>query len=170
MTPYTSDARQGGVTGHGTQARTYTPDISVDLQTVHSLAMCDLVSHGVSGCRATWKTPRVRNAWRYSIRVNRQWRICFRWDAGDAHDVEIVDYHWLMRRAVMATELLPPVRPGEVLLEEFLTPLELSQYRLAKDIGVPPRRINEIVHGKRAITADTALRLARYFGTSRGSG
>lgn len=66
----------------------------------------------------------------------------------------------------MTTDLLPPVHPGEVLLEEFLTPLDLSQYRLAKDIGVPPRRINEIVHGKRAITADTALRLARYFGTS----
>lgn len=66
----------------------------------------------------------------------------------------------------MTTDRLPPVHPGEVLLEEFLTPLDLSQYRLAKDIGVPPRRINEIVHGKRAITADTALRLARYFGTS----
>lgn len=61
---------------------------------------------------------------------------------------------------------LPPVHPGEVLLEEFLIPLGLSQYRLAKDTGVPPRRINEIVHGKRAITADTALRLSRYFGTS----
>ena len=66
----------------------------------------------------------------------------------------------------MATDLLPPVHPGEVLLEEFLGPLELSQYRLAKDINVPPRRINEIVHGKRAISADTALRLARYFGTT----
>lgn len=61
---------------------------------------------------------------------------------------------------------LPPVHPGEVLLEEFLLPLGVSQYRLAKDTGVPPRRINEIVHGKRAITADTALRLSRYFGTS----
>jgi len=61
---------------------------------------------------------------------------------------------------------LPPVHPGEVLLEEFLEPTGLSQYRLAKDISVPPRRINEIVHGKRGITADTALRLARYFGTS----
>jgi addiction module HigA family antidote len=67
---------------------------------------------------------------------------------------------------MMPTDLLPPVHPGEVLLEEFLRPLGLSQYRLAKDIGVPPRRINEIVHGKRAVTADTALRLARYFGTS----
>jgi len=64
-----------------------------------------------------------------------------------------------------ATKLLP-VHPGEVLLEEFLAPMEISQYRLAKDISVPPRRINEIVHGKRAVTADTALRLARYFGTS----
>jgi addiction module HigA family antidote len=59
-----------------------------------------------------------------------------------------------------------PIHPGEVLKEEFLGPLELSQYRLAKDIKVPPRRINEIVHGTRAISADTALRLARYFGTS----
>jgi addiction module HigA family antidote len=58
------------------------------------------------------------------------------------------------------------VHPGEVLLEEFLKPLGLSQYRVAKDTSVPPRRINEIVHGTRAITADTALRLARYFGTS----
>jgi len=61
---------------------------------------------------------------------------------------------------------LPPIHPGEVLLEEFLEPLGLTQYRLAKDITVPPRRINEIVHGMRAISADTALRLARYFGTS----
>lgn len=61
---------------------------------------------------------------------------------------------------------LPPVHPGEILLEEYLEPLEISQYRLAKDISVPPRRINEIVHGTRSITADTALRLARYFGTS----
>ena len=59
---------------------------------------------------------------------------------------------------------LPPVHPGEVLLEEFLVPMGLSQYRLAKSTGVPPRRINEIVHGKRAISPDTALRLARYFG------
>lgn len=63
-------------------------------------------------------------------------------------------------------KLLSPIHPGEVLLEEFLEPMEISQYRLAKDIGVPPRRINEIVHGKRGITADTALRLSRYFGMS----
>lgn len=66
----------------------------------------------------------------------------------------------------MSDERLPPVHPGEVLLEEFLKPLGISQYRLAKDIGVPPRRINEIVHGKRVVTADTALRLSRYFATS----
>lgn len=66
----------------------------------------------------------------------------------------------------MARKAHPPIHPGEILLEEFLEPMELSQYRLAKDISVPARRINEIVHGKRAITADTALRLARYFGTS----
>jgi len=61
---------------------------------------------------------------------------------------------------------LAPVTPGEVLLEEFIKPLGISQYQVAKDVGVPPRRINEIVLGKRAVTADTALRLARYFGTS----
>ncbi len=61
---------------------------------------------------------------------------------------------------------LPPIHPGEILMEEFLQPMGISQYRLAKDISVPPRRINEIVHGKRAITPDTALRLSRYFGLS----
>ena len=61
---------------------------------------------------------------------------------------------------------LPVIHPGEILLEEFLNPLGISQYQLAKAISVPPRRINEIVHGQRSITADTALRLARYFGTS----
>jgi addiction module HigA family antidote len=63
-------------------------------------------------------------------------------------------------------EQLAPVHPGEVLLEEFLQPMSLSQYRLAKEIHVPARRINEIVHGTRGISADTALRLARFFGTS----
>jgi len=61
---------------------------------------------------------------------------------------------------------LAPMHPGEILQKEFLIPLDVSQYRLAKDTGVPPRRINEIVRGQRAISADTALRLARYFGTS----
>lgn len=61
---------------------------------------------------------------------------------------------------------MTPIHPGEVLNKEFLAPMEISQYRLAKDISVPARRINEIVHGTRAITADTALRLGRYFGTS----
>jgi addiction module HigA family antidote len=66
----------------------------------------------------------------------------------------------------MAEEKLPPVHPGEVLLEEFLKPLNLSQNRLGLSIGVHPRRINEIVLGKRRVTAETALRLARYFGTT----
>ena len=63
-------------------------------------------------------------------------------------------------------ERLPPVHPGEVLLEDFMKPLGLSRYRVAKDIGVPTLRISQIVRGQRSITADTALRLARYFGTS----
>ncbi len=66
----------------------------------------------------------------------------------------------------MDDERLPPIHPGEVLLEDFMKPLGLSQYRVAQDIGVPALRINQIVHGKRSITADTAMRLARYFGTS----
>lgn len=61
---------------------------------------------------------------------------------------------------------IPPVHPGEVLFEDFLKPLGISQYRLAKEMKVYPRKINEIVHGKRSITADTALRLSRYFGTT----
>jgi addiction module HigA family antidote len=61
---------------------------------------------------------------------------------------------------------LPPVHPGEVLREDFLKPMDITQYRLAHDIGVPPLRISQIVRGERSITADTALRLARYFGTS----
>jgi addiction module HigA family antidote len=61
------------------------------------------------------------------------------------------------------TKKIPPIHPGEILLEEFLEPLEISQYRLAKSISVSPRRINEIIHGQRAITADTALRLGRFF-------
>ena len=66
----------------------------------------------------------------------------------------------------MPKKKFPPIHPGEILLEEFLEPLGISQYRVAKDISVPARRINEIVHGKRSVSADTALRLARYFGMS----
>ena len=65
-----------------------------------------------------------------------------------------------------ATPPMPPIHPGEILMQEYLEPLEVTQHRLAIAIGVPPRRINEIVHGKRRVSADTALRLARYFGTS----
>ena len=66
----------------------------------------------------------------------------------------------------MSRRKLSPIHPGEILQEEFLRPLGISQYRVAKETSVPPRRINEIVRGTRAITADTALRLSRYFGTS----
>ncbi|MFQ5626216.1 MAG: HigA family addiction module antitoxin [Methyloligellaceae bacterium] len=66
----------------------------------------------------------------------------------------------------MRDKRLPPNHPGEILLEEFLEPMGISQYRLAKATSVPARRINEIVHGKRSITADTALRLSKFFGTS----
>jgi len=66
----------------------------------------------------------------------------------------------------MTNDKIPPIHPGEILKEEFLDEMNISQYKLAKDISVPTRRINEIVHGKRAITANTALRLGRYFGVS----
>jgi addiction module HigA family antidote len=76
-----------------------------------------------------------------------------------AHEVEIDDYH----EPSHAMKKHAPIHPGEVLREDFILTLGLSEYRLAHDIGVPPRRINEIVKGKRSITADTALRLSRYF-------
>lgn len=66
----------------------------------------------------------------------------------------------------MPDTAMDPIHPGEILQEEYLTPLGITQHKLAVSVGVPPRRINEIVHGKRGISADTALRLARYFGTS----
>ncbi len=66
----------------------------------------------------------------------------------------------------MAKKILDPIHPGEILMEEFLKPMSISQYRLAKDINVPARRINEIVHGKRSVTPDTALRLSMFFGLS----
>jgi addiction module HigA family antidote len=72
----------------------------------------------------------------------------------------------MSRSSTTTKRRLTPVHPGEVLLEEFLKPLGVTQYRLAKSLTVPPRRINEIVHGKRGVSADTALRLARFFGTS----
>jgi antitoxin HigA-1 len=103
-------------------------------------------------------------AGQHSIRVNDQFRVCFRWTVAGAEDVEIVDYH-------EGSETMPklkPVTPGELLREEFLKPMGMSQYRLAKEIGVPAQRIGEIVAGKRAITADTDLRLCRFFGLSNG--
>jgi addiction module HigA family antidote len=94
----------------------------------------------------------------HSIRINDQWRICFVWRDGHAHK----------SKSSTTTELLPNPHPGEILMEEFLKPMDLSQTALARAISVPPRRINEIVLGKRAITADTDLRLARYFKMSDG--
>lgn len=92
-------------------------------------------------------------AGQHSIRINQQWRICFRWRTATP-------------TTSRSSTTLPNIHPGEVLREEFMTPLRLSQNRLARALGVPPRRINEIVLGKRSITADTALRLARLFGIS----
>ena len=70
---------------------------------------------------------------------------------------------WIITEKFMDKREFPPIHPGEILLEDFLKPMNLSQYSVARSLGVPPRRINEIVHGKRAITADTALRLGRFF-------
>lgn len=73
---------------------------------------------------------------------------------------------WIITKEIDMANKLSPIHPGEILLEEFLEPMGISQYRLAKDVSVPPRRINEIVLGKRSITPDTALRLSLYFGLS----
>ena len=98
----------------------------------------------------------------HSIRINDQWRVCFIWRTATRATLRSST----TTEEVHMDEQLDPVHPGEVLLEEFLKPLGLRQNRLARSLGVPPRRINEIVLGKRRITADTALRLARFFGTS----
>ena len=69
----------------------------------------------------------------------------------------------------MKARKIPPIHPGEILLEEFLKPMEISQNKLGRELGVSPRRVNEIVHGKRSVTADTALRLSIFFGNSASS-
>ena len=104
----------------------------------------------------------------HSIRINDQYRICFVWRDGNAHDVEIVDDHETTHRrhgsALMPKLLLPTVHPGEILREEFLAPMGITPYRLAHDIHVPVTRINDIALERRAVSADTALRLGKYFG------
>jgi len=110
--------------------------------------------------RIDWKNLVVTEQDNYSIRINGQGRV---WRGSDAFNVEIANYHWNEQEM---TDKLSPIHPGEVLQEEFIKPMNLSQNRLAIDIGVDARRINEIVLGKRAITADTALRLSRFFGNS----
>ena len=129
----------------------------------------------------------------HSIRINGQWRVVFVWREDGAHEVEIVDYHQrptgtgrqdMATRQVISREdldegrvdftdmessgCLPPVHPGDVLRHDFLDPLSLSAHALAMALRVPPNRITAILAGDRAVTADTALRLARHFGTSPG--
>ena len=117
----------------------------------------------------------------YSIRINDQWRICFEWREDAAWNVEVVDYQRdeimnIKREDVDAGRVdfaevitgkkLPPIHPGEILRDEFLEPMKISVYALAQAIKVPRSRVNDIVLGRRGITADTAFRLARYFGTT----
>ena len=114
----------------------------------------------------------------HSIRVNDRWRLCFVWRDGAAHGVEMVDYHaWetvmtirhderLDLSDITTGERLPNVAPGEVLREEFMVPLGLSARALARDIGVPPNRVTEILNGERAVSAETAILLSRRFGTT----
>lgn len=102
-------------------------------------------------------------AGQYSIRINDQWRVCFRFEGATrsmSRSSIITDW-----RIIMAREVRYPA-PGEILQEEFLRPMGITAYRLAKDIGVQQRRIGEIIAGTRAITVDTGLRLSRYFGTN----
>jgi addiction module HigA family antidote len=118
----------------------------------------------------------------WSIRVNDQWRICFKWRNGDASTWSsrtTTGEETMIKRedleagreklaGVTTGKRLPSVHLGEILNKEFLRPLDVSQYRLSKAIGVHPRRVNQIVHGKRGISADTALRLSKFFGTTAG--
>jgi proteic killer suppression protein len=98
----------------------------------------------------------------YAISINKQWRVCFEWNDGNAYHVEITDCHC---GVPMSTKKhLDPIKPGEILREDFLEPLDISINQLSRDLSVPPNRVSEIVNGKRSITADTALRLQRYFG------
>jgi addiction module HigA family antidote len=105
-----------------------------------------------------------------SIRINDQWRICFQWFQGDAHNVEIVDYLTLKDSKTMDMDMaqLRNPHPGEILKEEFLNEIGISQNQLAHAIGVPGNRIHAIVNGTRAITGDTDLRLCKFFGLSEG--
>jgi addiction module HigA family antidote len=100
----------------------------------------------------------------HSIRINDQWRICFRWHEGNAYEMSKSQTTTKKLESPMTKEKMAPVHPGEILKEDFMVPMGISQYLLAKSIGVDPRRINALIHGKRAITADTALRLGRCFG------
>jgi len=98
------------------------------------------------------------------IRSNDRWRVCFRWTQAGAFAVEIIDGH----QGEVIVSNVNAITPGELLLEEFRAPMGISQYRLAKEIAVPAQRSSEIVAGRRAITADTDLRLGRFFGLSSG--
>jgi addiction module HigA family antidote len=111
---------------------------------------------------------RGSRAGRHSIRVTDQFRLCFRWTAAGAEDVEIVDYH--LRRTAMIKNGMRPVHPGEILREDCLVPLGTSANALAKALNVPAPRINDIVRERRGVSADTAMRLARYFGGVRDWG
>jgi addiction module HigA family antidote len=101
-------------------------------------------------------------AGQYSIRVNDQWRICFTWSTAGP---EMSNSSTTTREEKPMADFAP-THPGEILMTEFLEPMGITQDRIAKAIDVPPRRINEIVHGKRGISADTALRLSRALGLS----
>ena len=117
----------------------------------------------------------------YSVRINDQWRTCFEWREGAAWSVEIVDYHKDDAMSIKRKDLdagridfadvitgkrLPLTHPGEILRDDFLMPMKISVYALARAIKVPRSRVNDIVLARRGITADTAFRLARYFGTT----
>ena len=102
----------------------------------------------------------------HSIRINARYRICFIWTDSGAEQVEILDYHQPEGRMVRIPTDRTPTHPGEVLLDEFLRPLGLTQRDLAGAIGVPYQRVNEVVRGRRGITPSTALRLGKFFGTT----
>ena len=106
--------------------------------------------------------PEIIKVNQHAISINKQWRVGFEWQDGNAYHVKITDYHWGV--PMRKNDMLDPIYPGEILREDFLEPMGISIKQLSRELSVPPNRISEIVNGKRAITADTALRLQRYFG------
>ena len=149
----------------GVRVRRFVPFERVALRKIRQLQVCASLDDLRVPPGNRLEALKGDRAGQYSIRVNERYRVCFEWRQEMA---------WECRKSSIITsdetsaDLLSPVTPGELLKEEFLVPMGISQYRLAKETGIPAQRIGQIVLGKRRVTADTDLRLCRYFGLTDG--